>query len=39
MGQHGPQVSWKFFEKNPWTRCPMGINKSRIPHYLQSIQH
>jgi hypothetical protein len=34
MGEHGPHVGCKFFEKLPWTRCPMGINKSKISHYL-----
>jgi hypothetical protein len=28
-----------FFEKLIWTRYPMDINISKIPHYLQYVQH
>jgi hypothetical protein len=34
MGEHGPHVGWKFLEKLPWIKCPMGINGGRISHYL-----
>jgi hypothetical protein len=34
MGEHGPHVNWKFLGKIPWTRCPMGINKGKMSHYL-----
>jgi hypothetical protein len=34
MDEHGPHVGWKFSEKLPWTKCPMGINKTRIPRYF-----
>jgi hypothetical protein len=34
MGEHGPHLGWKFFEKHSWAKYPMGINRSRIPHYF-----
>ncbi len=37
MGEYGAHVGWKFLEKLFWVRCPIGINKGRISHYLQSI--
>jgi hypothetical protein len=39
MGEYGAHIGWKFFEKLLWARCPIGINKGRILHYIQSIQH
>ncbi len=37
MGEHGPHVGWNFFKKLLWTRCPIGINRGTIPHYLQFV--
>jgi hypothetical protein len=34
MDEHGPHVDWRLFEKLPKAKCPKGINKSKIPHYL-----
>ncbi len=39
MGEHGPHVGWKFLEKVFWAKCPMDVNKGRIPHYFQFVQH
>jgi hypothetical protein len=39
MGEHGLHVGWKFLRKFPWTRCPMGINRSRIIHYFHFVKH
>jgi hypothetical protein len=39
MDEHGPNVGWKVFSKFPCVRCPMDINKGRIPHYFWFIQH
>jgi hypothetical protein len=36
MGEHGWDVGWKFIEKFFWVRCPMGINKNKIPHYFSA---
>jgi hypothetical protein len=33
-GQTWTNVGWIFFENFPWVKCPMGIHKGRIPHYL-----
>jgi hypothetical protein len=35
MDEHEPHVGWIFFEKLPWARCPMVMNRSIISHYLQ----
>ncbi len=39
LGKHGRHVGWEFFEKLLWAKCPMNINKSKISHYLQYVQH
>jgi hypothetical protein len=39
MGEYGAHVGWKFLEKLVRARCPTCINRGRIPHYLQYIQH
>ncbi len=39
MYEHGLHVSWKFIDKLPWIKCPININRGRIPHYLKYVQH
>jgi hypothetical protein len=34
MGEHMPHVDWELFEKKIGTKCPRGINKGTITHYL-----
>ncbi len=36
VDEHRPHVNWKLFLE---ARCPMGMNKSRITHYFQFVQH
>jgi hypothetical protein len=39
MGEYGPHIGWKFFEKLFQTNCPMHINRSEISHYVSFVQH
>jgi hypothetical protein len=34
MGEHEPHVGWMFFEKLPWTKCLVGINKCIMSRYF-----